>query len=184
MEDFAGLQARRRHNFFTPESPFPTTSHRDLPVAPTGLQIGKGGVPQPLLAIPVPAMLPPAASSDSLGMDRAESSHSLARSHSMETLRGAVLAVGPANAQPADSSAEEMDLDTELKRMESPPGASTGRNVSVFEVSMRGSALEGNPRGHWRGTSSDASSDGTGAVHAVMALRRSTFSLRGELMHA
>ena len=108
------------------------------------------------------------------------------------TLRGAVLAVSPENAQPAgqgpslllaratDSPVEETDLDTELKRIESLPGASTGRNVSVFEVSRRGS----DTRGHWRGTSSDASSDGTGAIHTVMALGRSSFSLRGELMHA
>ena len=230
MEDFAGRQASRRHDFFTPESPSgssstPTTLRRNLPSVPAGLQstslqlevrnsISEGGAPPPALAFPFPALLPPVESSHSL--ETGQDGPAETDGDSLMILRGAVLAGCTEGTQlavhsppPSDvhsspgSSVDETDLDTEPEGTDSPrfgrmPESSLEHDVAMFDVSMRSGVLalglQGNRpivshphRGHWRGTGSDlqsiVGSDDTGAVRAMAKLRRSTFSLRGELMH-
>ena len=91
-------------------------------------------------------------------------------------------AVGLTTPQPAflpGSYVEEMDLETELERMGSPPAAHRTTPLSRRTVTMRGAAMVLEHHGN---TAVSPTARDT-LVPRVGRLPRSTFSLRGELMH-
>ena len=78
------------------------------------------------------------------------------------------------------SSSEEMDLGTELERIESAPAARGATPLQRRTVSMRGAVMALDPHGN---TTASPTAGETRMPHIVRRLPRSAFSLRGELMH-
>ena len=76
------------------------------------------------------------------------------------------------------SSVEQMDQETELERIDSPPAAHGATSLGQA-VSMRGAAMALDLHGN---TPASPAAGDSGVPHVVM-LPRSTFNMRGELMH-